>query len=170
MLTDQHIAEDLSRAYVQAVAAKAGVNLSTRVHDYGVDGTFHPIRIIGGRRVEAGFPLDFQLKASKNWAISEDHVVYDLEAKTYNDLVVRKRASGAALCILILLCLPENPQEWLDLDEERLLLRKCCYWEYLKGDPSENTQTVRIRIPTAQRLSPESLLALLERVKGGDLQ
>jgi hypothetical protein len=36
MLTIQHTEEDLSRAYVQAIAAKAGVNLSMkdRSHDY----------------------------------------------------------------------------------------------------------------------------------------
>lgn len=170
MLTDQHIAEDLSRAYVQAVAAKAGVNLSTRVHDYGVDGTFHPIRIVNGRRAEAGFPLDFQLKASKNWTMNEEHAVYDLEVKTYNDLILRKSTSGAIPCILILLCLPENPQEWLEISEEQLLLRRCCYWHYLTGDLTENTETIRVRIPKAQRLTLESLLALLQRVKEGDLQ
>ena len=170
MLTEQHIAEDLSRAYVQAVAAKAGVNLSTRVHDYGVDGTFHPIRIINGRRAEAGFPLDFQLKASKNWEMNENQIVYDLEVKTYNDLIHRGSTSRAVPCILILLCLPENPQEWLELSEEQLLLRKCSYWHHVTGDLTENTETIRIRIPQAQRLTSESLLALLERVKGGDLQ
>ena len=168
MLTEQHTAEALSRAYVQAVAGKAGVNLSFPLHDYGIDGAFRPIHIVGGRRVESGFSLDFQLKASKNWTINENHVVYDLEAKTYNDLVLRRSSGTVVPCILILLCLPEDPQEWLDLNEERLLLRKCCYWEHLKGDPTENTQTVRIRIPAVQLLSPESLLILLERIKGGD--
>lgn len=40
MITPQHMEEDLSRAYVQAVAARAGVLLSMNgaAHDYGVDG------------------------------------------------------------------------------------------------------------------------------------
>ena len=48
MLTTQHIQEDLSRAYIQAVAAGAGVNLSlgAQVHDYGVDGTFHQVELV----------------------------------------------------------------------------------------------------------------------------
>lgn len=170
MLTDQHIAEDLSRAYVQAIAAKAGVNFSTRVHDYGVDGTFHPIRIVNSRRVEAGFPLDFQLKASKNWTMNEEHIGYDLEVKTYNDLILRRNTSGATPCILILLCLPGDPQEWLEISEEQLLLRRCCYWHYLVGDLTENTETIRVRIPDAQRLTSESLLSLLQQVKEGSLQ
>lgn len=170
MLTEQHIAEDLSRAYVQAVAAKAGVNFSTRVHDYEVDGTFHPIRIVNSRRVEAGFPLDFQLKASKNWTINEEHIVYDLEVKTYNDLILRRSTSGATPCILILLCLPENSREWLEISEEQLLLRRCCYWHYLVGNLTENIETIRVRIPSAQRLTSESLLSLLQQVKEGALQ
>ena len=77
MLTIQHIQEDLSRAYIQAVAAKAGVNLAlgTQAHDYGVDGTFHQVEVLHRvnsegmsytRRLNSGFDLEFQCKASRN--------------------------------------------------------------------------------------------------------
>ncbi|WP_407892720.1 DUF4365 domain-containing protein [Scytonema sp. NUACC26] len=42
------------------------------------------------------------------------------------------------------------------------------YWEYLSGNLSENRQSVRIRISRSQRLTPESLLTLIERVKTGE--
>jgi hypothetical protein len=39
MITIQHTEEQLSRAYVTAVAGYAGINLmAERSHDYGVDG------------------------------------------------------------------------------------------------------------------------------------
>ena len=43
MLTDQHIAEALSRVYVRAIAGRAGLNLAIREYDYGVDGSFDEV-------------------------------------------------------------------------------------------------------------------------------
>lgn len=40
MLTEEHIKEGLSRAYVLAVAHRAGFNISKSEFDYGIDGTF----------------------------------------------------------------------------------------------------------------------------------
>jgi hypothetical protein len=90
VLTEQHIIESLSRAYVRALAGKAGLNLSVREYDYGVDGNFDEITIRDKRRVESGFSLSFQLKASTLWQRDDNTVIYDLEAKTYNDLVLRR--------------------------------------------------------------------------------
>ena len=41
MLIDNHVREGLSRAYIQAIAHRAGYNGSLREFDYGIDGTFH---------------------------------------------------------------------------------------------------------------------------------
>ena len=82
MLTEPHILESLSRAYIRAVAGKAGLNLSFREYDYGVDGNFDEITIRNNRRVESGFSLSFQLKASTQWQRNDNTIVYDLEALT----------------------------------------------------------------------------------------
>lgn len=89
VLTDQHIAEALSRAYVRAIAGRAGLNLAIREYDYGVDGSFDEVVIRQNCRVESGFSLSFQLKASIQWQLDDTQVVYDLDAKTYNDLIQR---------------------------------------------------------------------------------
>lgn len=120
------------------------------------------------RRVESGFSLSFQLKASTQWQFDADQVIYDLEVKTYNDLILRRSVKTATPCILILLALPADPAQWLICEESELRLQEACYWEYLSGSLSENRFSVRIRIPRFQRLTPESLLALLERVKTGE--
>lgn len=100
--------EGLSRACVQAIAARAGLNLSIREFDYGIDGTFHEVALLPGRRVETGRCLNFQLKASTRWQLieTEEKIAYDLEAKTYNDLVERQQ--GVLPCLLILLILPRD--------------------------------------------------------------
>jgi len=66
-LTDQHVEEALSEAYIQTIAASARVAVTTRRHDHGIDGSFRHIDKIHGRRSEFGVALDFQLKGSKNW-------------------------------------------------------------------------------------------------------
>ena len=168
MLTGQHIAESLSRAYVRAIAGRAGLNLAIREYDYGVDGSFDEVVVRQNRRVESGFSLSFQLKASTQWQLDSTQVIYDLEVKTYNDLILRRSIRAATPCILILLALPADSAQWLICEESELRLQGTCYWEYLSGIPSENRASVRIRIPRSQRLTPESLLTLMENVKTGE--
>jgi hypothetical protein len=168
VLTDQHIAESLSRAYVRAIAGRAGLNLAIREYDYGVDGSFDEVVVRQNRRVESGFSLSFQLKSSTQWQLNDTQVVYDLEVKTYNDLILRRSMRTATPCILILLALPSDSMQWLICEETQLRLQGTCYWEYLSGSLSENRQSVRIRIPRSQRLNPESLLTLIENVKIGE--
>jgi hypothetical protein len=168
VLTDQHIAEALSRAYVRAITGQAGLNLAIREYDYGVDGSFDEVVVRQSRRVESGFSLSFQLKASTQWQFDETQVVYDLEVKTYNDLILRRSMRAATPCILILLALPLSSEQWLICEEAQLRLQGACYWEYLSGSLSENRASVRIRILRSQRLTPESLLTLMEKVKTGE--
>ena len=161
MFPQQIVEELLSVAHVQAVAARSGVSISNFDKDFGVDGTFRQITAIGNRRFTSGYALDFQLKASINCALEPDYVVYDLEVKTYNDLVYRRLASDATPCILILKVLPSDSDRWLTTMEEGLFLGGACYWEYLQGELSQNKQSVRIRILREQEFRPESLLRLM---------
>ena len=160
MITLQHTEECLSLAYVHALAGRAGVNLAAqRVHDYGIDGTFRSIKIVGTRRVESGFAVDFQMKATINWEHNGPDVVYDLEAKTYNDMV--QRDTEATPCILILLCLPADAEDWMESDEKRLVLKHCCYWTRLHGATTTNSSKKRIWIPRSNELTSQAILNIL---------
>lgn len=167
VLTTQHIQEDLSAAYAVAVGARAGVNTHFSRRDYGVDGSFNEVISRNGRRVESGFAVDFQLKASKLWDLKEGKIAYDLEAKTYNDLVARE--TRATPLVLILLCLPENESDWLDISTNQLIMKRCCFWSRLDGEPTENRASKRIFIPQEQLLTPEAVKQLIESVRTGDL-
>lgn len=163
--------ESLSRAYVQALAGGARVNLrleqNQREFDYGVDGTFHPIKQVGKSLCDSGFPLDFQLKATTNWRINDTEIIYSMDAEAYNKLVDRNNDKRAIPQILILFCLPQNPDEWLEANEDRLKLRKCCYWQRLQGELTTNSTTVTVRIPRTQVFHVQSLLQLLDQVTQG---
>ena len=171
MITTQHVEEDLSRAYVQAIAARARLNLSVHIddrsHDYGIDGTFHQVQYVRNRRKESGFKLDFQLKACKNAQVSDGMIKYDLESETYNNLIDRDKNGGTPV-ILLLLVLPDREEDWLEFTEDELILRKCCYWKRISGNHTKNSTSIRIEIPSKNRLTPEILTALIEKVAKGE--
>jgi Domain of unknown function (DUF4365) len=161
LFPQQIIEELLSVAHVQAVAARAGVSISNFDKDFGVDGTFRQTMATGNRRFTSGYALDFQLKSSTNCILESENIVYDLEVKAYNDLVYRRLSKDATSCILILKVLPSDPNQWLTTAKAGVFLGGACYWKYIDGEPSNNKQSVRIRIPQTQELSPESLLRLM---------
>jgi hypothetical protein len=158
----QIIEECLSVAHIQAIAAKVGVMISNSDLDYGVDGTFRAINPRGNRLFVDGYGLDYQLKASTLCHIESSHIRYDMEVKTYNDLVDRHQSQPAMPCILILKTLPTNEADWLNADENGLFLGGACYWAYLQGELSSNQKSVRIRIPRTQQFTPAALLQLLD--------
>lgn len=169
LITINHTQECLSMAFVHALTGSAGVNvrLLERRHDYGVDGSLYNVKIGGSRHVDDGYPVDFQMKSSTNWSLDEDHVVYDLESKTYNDIVNRNADPIAVSLILILLCLPKAQSEWLEGSETALTLRNCCYWVKFSGEPTQNIATQRIRVPRKNVLNREEIHEILRREREG---
>ncbi|WP_066967331.1 DUF4365 domain-containing protein [Rhizorhabdus dicambivorans] len=163
-ITIQHTQECLCSAHIQALAGVAGVNLALgHCHDYGVDGQFDPVVIRGRRRITSGFPLQFQAKATTRWSMDEGHVVYDLEAKTFDDMVTR--TDDECTLLLVLLCLPKEQGDWHATASHSTVLKNCCYWHVLRGEPCGGDTTKRIRIPEGQVLTPQSLLELMEAEK-----
>jgi hypothetical protein len=158
-------------AHIYALAASAGLNYGVNYKfDYGIDGQFSLVNIrkdagtpSGTRRVNTGYPLEFQAKATYDWEIKDGHVMYDLEVKNYNDIVLRSPAE--TMLILILLCLPKEAKEWHNTDQDETVLRHCCYWHSFSGEPTDNTSKKRIKIPVEQRLTPEVLLDLMHKEK-----
>lgn len=160
MITLEHAQEAISLAYVHALAGAAGLNLAPpTTFDYGIDGTFHPVKNVGGRLIQSAFPVEFQMKSTTVWRHEGDHVVYDLSARAHHILTDRER--GQAMAILILLCMPPEAVDWVVGSEEHLHLRRCCYWYRPPGPPTENTATVRIRIPRTQVLTADSLRGIM---------
>jgi len=169
-LSLEHSKELLSIAYVYAVAGMARVNMGCDLRDYGVDGNFTRITHLPHRRrhINDGPRMNFQLKATTKAFLEGDSLVYDLESKTYNDFVHWAREQSAPT-ILLVLCLPPNLQEWIEHSEERLLLRRCCYYHKLQPstEVANEDSTKRIFIPNQQLFTAEALHGLIDQVKNG---
>lgn len=166
-ITDQHSEEFLSVAYAYAVAAQSQMNIGHSLKDYGIDLTISNVKTLSnGRRVPTGFDLHFQLKATINSYLQEEHVVYDLEADTYNNLA---GWTGASPCYLLLMRVPRLREERLCIREDVLLLRDCCYWHYIEpGETIANVRSKRIKIPRVNQFTPDSLTELMNQHINGE--
>lgn len=167
-LPEQHLEERLSWAHVLAVAARAGAEVFESRTDYGIDGTLRAVEKSALGYLPTGYPLDFQLKASKRYRLDGEYVVYDLEVRAYNFLV--RQNANSIPCILLLKALPKEIEAWLQTSPQGLWLAGGCYWALLQGKPSNNKRTVRIRIPHGQQFDALALKALLEHTIVGNWQ
>src|SRR5438876_293258 len=111
MLTQAHRQEALSRVYVQAVAAQAGLTWSKPEPDYGIDLSLRALNIEGHRRRDAGIQLDLQLKSTTWAALTATDVVFDLEVDAYNGL---RDDQTACPRILVVFVMPANENQWLE--------------------------------------------------------
>jgi hypothetical protein len=165
-MTDEHRMEQLSRAYVQAVAAMAGCTCARPETDYGSDMTLRRIGQVGDSFIPVGRNLDLQLKSTTNATLTVDEVIHDLDVRAYNIL---RRSTRRAPIYLVLLVLPSDPADWLAHNEVQLELRRCAYWYSLRGFPTvPNTSTVRIRIPRQNQFTPAALMRIMEAIAHGE--
>jgi len=168
MISQQHTEELLSRAFITAIAAKAGLNASVTGYDldYGTDGLIKRVRIHGTQREETGFGIEYQAKATKNWQLNQkgDIISYSMSARAYNKLA-RRYADGGIPIYLILLCLPQNEHDWVEISHEQLILRNCCYWQRIAGPETGNAVSQVVHLPVAQRFDPFTLHLLVREME-----
>ncbi|KPU42148.1 hypothetical protein OXPF_39270 [Oxobacter pfennigii] len=167
-MTEEHIKEQISRAYAKAIAARAGIVLREYEGlDYGLDGRFSDVQYDTGRKryVESGFGIDFQIKATTNILPKGNKLFYDLEVKNYKDLIKTKIGTPR---ILIIYSMPKQSEKWITVSDEDTVLKRCAWWCSLKGrDDTENEKKKRIEFPVSQKLTPDELRRLIECVKAG---
>ena len=173
MLTSQHRQELISRAYVSAVAASVGMNSSTRDLDYGIDLTLHQVTSRTSKKtgktriVESGLTLDIQMKCTINADAESDYIAYDLDTICYDDL---RDDLVQTPRILVLHVQPSDEARRMQHTQNALTIGGCCYWYSLRGAPTtDNTSTIRIRIPIRQEFSQTQLIAIMTSIKQGTL-
>lgn len=153
--------ERFSLAYLNAIAAKAGVKLvEESVDNDSVDGIF---RADWGLRPQ----IDFQAKCHghADWQEGQISLSYTLSLKNYDDL----RIPTTNPRLLIVLLVPTEEHLWLVHTEDELSLKRCAYWTSLLGLPDATTAgTKNVTLPRANLLTPDTLLGLLERVNAGE--
>jgi hypothetical protein len=152
--------EALSRAYVRAVAAQAGVTCADLFQDYGADMILRDVAQREHNFVDDGPQVDLQLKSTTLAEVRETEVRYDLDVRAYNWL---RQQQVSQPRVLVLMVLPEDEAQWLSQSLEELILRRCAYWLNLRGaEPTTNQRTIRIKLPRANVFSSAAVRQLLD--------
>lgn len=162
--------EDLSVAYLSAIAAQASVDFEICRHDEdSVDCMLKKEVLLDDER-QFRASLHVQLKSTSSisqYSISENAITYQLKKKNYDDL--RKR--GTSEIILCLLVLPEEAEKpWVCCTDDELLLHGRMYWCSLRDKPDAvQKEKVPVELPQNQFLDPDMLNTLMLQIAGGDL-
>jgi len=157
--------EALARAYLQAVAAQAGLSYSIHAFDYGIDISLRHVEQVGGVYLDSGVQLDIQLRSTTRASRSGSEVVFDLDVRTFNHLC---GSAANKPRVLVLLLLPDNEAEWLSQSEKELSIRECAYWLSLRGVVrSDAASSVRVKIPMGNMLTVDALRDMMNRVREG---
>jgi len=155
--------EDLSRAYVRAVAAQAGVICGEPRDDYGLDLFLRGVDSGGHQYRDSGFQIDLQLKSTTRAEVRETDIRYDLEVRAYELL----RRLTVIPSYLVLFVLPPEA-DWLEQTEKGLLILGCAYWLSLRGEPTTtNEEKIRVFVPRANVFSSDAIQQMMDRLRQG---
>jgi len=81
-----------------------------------------------------------------------------------------RQNNGEPHRLLVVLVLPNNPDEWLTCSPEALLLKKAAYWVSLYGAPAvDNTAATTIYIPKVQLLDTSGLRSICQEIGRGNI-
>lgn len=152
--------EQLSFAYVRAVAAQAG---------YSVIDNIYPDLNSRDGIISANWggnpQINFQAKATTRKPSEEGTLAIPLNIKNYNDLRHRARVPH----ILIVLHMPKDSSDWLNQTDDELCLRHCAYWMRLAGMPARsNRYTVTVHVPMSQVFNGSQLDSLMDKADRGE--
>jgi hypothetical protein len=159
VLTKNQVKEELSIAYMHAIAAQLGFSCECPRRD--MDSVDIEIKAHGKLSIDSTIyspEIKFQLKATSGIDIRGDQIHFALPVKNYNDL----RANSMTPRLLVVFELPEDETTWLIHSPQGMSLKKCAYWLNLAGaKETHNKDKKTIHIPLAQVLSPHKLYELM---------
>jgi hypothetical protein len=150
-----------SKAYARAVAAVAGF----KVDEPETDDDSIDMRFSAGATLPRRPQIEAQLKCSADDELRIEDFSFWLSKKNYDDL----RATTLVPRILVVVRVPLEPAQWLDLSEQELVLSYCGYWHSLSGAPEITNETgMTLRIRREHVFTPGQLQAMMAVVETGD--
>jgi len=163
MLTDNQVKEQLSIAYVNAVAAICNFGCEiTRLDIDSIDVSITCNGNLAADSIIRSPEIKIQLKATENLVLNASgHYSFPLSIKNYDDL----RANTLAPRLLVVLNLPNSRDGWLSHSINDLIIRNCAFWLNLKGAPNVfNTANITVHLSALNVFSPNALKDLMLKV------
>ncbi len=162
LLTTADQKEALSIVYVKALAVRAGY--VTAQLDFDRDGIDMEIHAGGQMRPAIGI----QLKATTNLGNAENGCfTFPLKVRNYESLRIETQTPR----LLVVLDLPKDENQWMTVNVDELVLRRCVYWINLRGyGETTNQYSVTVKIPEENVLNVESLCTLMGQSRRGRIE
>lgn len=146
---DTKFQENISKAYLNALAANSGVIVSDR-GDQDFDGIDLTLSISDDKKRT----VEVQLKSTTIMIEKNGLLKYDIKVKNHNNLC----ADNVLPTMLLLLILPEDRNEWVKYSVDELTLKNSLYWkDYSTEKQSSNNNKKRISIPNDQIVTESNL-------------
>lgn len=172
-LIGNDVESEISYAYLHAIASKigAGCKVGSRHDDNnGIDATltaWGPF-LNGGYIEEVDLKIQLKATIKQPVNIGGTHWSYFLKGLTrYNDL---RSEAVAVHRILIVMFLPSDQNEWVNISENELTLKKCAYWVSLRGaSTSSNGSGETVYLPKTQIFNPENLLDICSKLSRNEV-
>ncbi len=151
--------EYISIAYIRALASQS----QALIEEIKEDSDSVDIRLKKKMTLPDGTEfwgeIALQLKATNSSNLYHEdtqNIYYQLKVKNYNEL----RLQSVSKKYLGLLILPDK--DWLDVDINRMIIKKCMYWTSLSNFPeTNNSSTVQVIIPKTNQLTSDVINDLL---------
>jgi Domain of unknown function (DUF4365) len=157
--------EQFSNAYLRAVAAAAGFQISKPEPD--IDKTDWVIAAPGPKRTIRSPMVGVQLKCTSREVLRADRLAFSIDLETYDNL---RDPSHMVPKILVVVVVPDDARNWLVHSEQNLVLHHCGYWFSLRDmPPSDNETGETIHIPRGQQFTVDALTGMMERLGAGGL-
>jgi hypothetical protein len=159
-LAESDVKEQLSKAYVRTVVARAGFRCMTPDPDRaGDDLLIDPCGPLSTGKTGAVLPL--QLKATAKKVPEGKDFTIRIDRRLYDILRDTNRASPILLVVFLL---PTAKTHWLTSDHGSLVARNCAYWLNLKGAPPVDGETRTVTISRKNIFSVAALTELMRRI------
>jgi hypothetical protein len=163
MLTENQVKEQLSVAYVNAVAAICNFACEfTRIDIDSIDVSITCNGNLAADSIIRSPEIKIQLKATENLSLNAaNEYPFALPIKNYDDL----RANTLTPRLLVVLNLPNIRDGWVSHSINDLIIRNCAFWLNLKGKASvANTSNITVHLPSINVFSPNALKELMLKV------
>jgi hypothetical protein len=166
-VTPEQQKEEISRAYVAAVAAHCGYAIVSYSQDQGaVDLSIGAASPVGAGHL-ADPRIDLQLKCtSDKRRVKQKHVSCQFETVAKHDVLVRPRST---LFLLVVMVLPPDQDDWIAHSADELIMRRCAFYKIMNNESKATVSAPTVKVPRDNHFSPKALAALMERVSKGEL-
>lgn len=152
--------EQFSIAYVHAVSSVAGYT----IYKPGVDNDSIDLGIAARSSINTPSSprVELQLKCTSEYEYwHNDYLHFPLKKRNYEDL---RGDDFLVPRLLVVVCVPENLDDWLDQNDQRLLMRYCGYWLTLRTFPERPDVTTSVTVPVPR--SNIFTVATLQQIMG----